>query len=168
MKKTVKNNNSKVSFYKKYTWIIFVFMWILPLINIKFGILALISMIFGITQAFWSGKEAKPYCAYFCPRGGGLQKFLSKFSLGLKVPTFLTTPWVRYGFTVLLSAKVIMGIVKAKSLDELGAAMYLGFVSTTILAIVIGILLKPRTYCGELCHAANIAGVINKFKKKKN
>lgn len=61
-----------------------------------------------------------------------------------------------------------MGIVKAKSLDELGAAMYLGFVSTTILAIVIGILLKPRTYCGELCHAANIAGVINKFKKKKN
>ncbi|MGL5051689.1 MAG: 4Fe-4S binding protein [Fusobacteriaceae bacterium] len=124
-KPLIKGTKLKTNFYKKYTWIIFVLLLILPLFDIKFGILALISMILGTSQSLFS--KGKPYCAYFCPRGGGLQKFLSRFSLGLKTPKFLANKYTRYGFTILLTIKVIIGIIEAKSLNQLGAAVYMGF-----------------------------------------
>ncbi|MCK5779933.1 MAG: hypothetical protein KAH04_02885 [Psychrilyobacter sp.] len=56
----------------------------------------------------------------------------------------------------------------SKYLTQLGGAIYFGFVATSILAIIMGIIMKPRTYCGELCHAGNIAGLLNKVKTKNN
>lgn len=164
-KKLIKSSQGKKNFYKNYTWIIFLLMWILPLIDIRFGILGLISMTMAVTLTLFS--KGKPYCAYFCPRGGGLQKLLSRFSIGLKTPKFLTNKITRYGFTILLTVKVVLGIAKAENVYELGSAMYFGFVTTSILAITMGMLMKPRVYCGQLCHAGNIAGVINKIKTRK-
>lgn len=162
-KPLIKGNKSKVNFYRNYTWGIFVILLILPLIDIRFGALALISMFLGATQSFFS--KGKPYCAYFCPRGGWLKKLLSKFSFGLIPPKFLTNPWFKYTITSLLWIKVLMGLIKATSLSQLGASVYTGFIGTTILAIITGLILRPRTYCGELCHAGNLAGLINKIKK---
>jgi len=163
-KKLIKSSERKKWFYNNITWILFLFMWILPLIDIRFGILGLISMTLCVGLSLFS--KGKPYCAYFCPRGGGLKKILSKISLGKTPPKFITNKYTRYGITALLTMKVISGIIKAENFTELGAGIYTGFVATSILAIIMGIIMKPRTYCGELCHAGNIAGIINKFKTK--
>ena len=162
----IKPSKRKKSFYKNVTWVIFLLMWVLPLVDIRFGILGLISMSLGVGFSFFS--KGKPYCAYFCPRGGGLQFFLSKISLGINPPKFITNKYTRYGFTILLTLKIISGLVKANNLTQLGGAIYFGFVATSILAIIMGIIMKPRTYCGELCHAGNIAGLLNKVKTKNN
>ena len=162
--KLIKSSQWKKNFYEKYTWIIFLLMWILPLIDIRFGILGLISMTMAVILSILS--KGKPHCAYFCPRGGGLQKLLRRFSLGIKTPRFLNNKVVRYGFTIFLTIKVVLGIVKAENIYDLGSAMYFGFVATSILAITMGLLIKPRVYCGQLCHAGNIAGFINRIKKK--
>jgi hypothetical protein len=162
-KKLIKYSKGKKNFYNNITWIIFILMWVLPLIDIRFGILGLISMSLGVIFSLFS--KGKPYCAYFCPRGGGLKKFLSRISLGNTPPKFITNKYTRYGVTILLTFKVISGVAKAESFTQLSASIYTGFVATSILAITMGILLKPRTYCGELCHAGNIAGIINKIKK---
>ncbi len=164
-KKLIKSSKWKKNFYEKYTWIIFLLMWILPLIDIRFGILGLISMTMAVVLSLFS--KGKPHCAYFCPRGGGLQKLLSRFSLGFKTPKFLSNNITRYGFTIFLTIKVVSGIAKSENIYELGSAMYFGFVATSILAITMGIFIKPRVYCGQLCHAGNIAGIINRIKIKK-
>ena len=75
-KKLIKSSKGKRWFYKNVTWILFLLMWILPLIDIRFGILGLISMTLGVTLSLFS--KGKPYCAYFCPRGGGLKKYYLK------------------------------------------------------------------------------------------
>lgn len=163
-KRLIKSSKRKKWFYDNITWILFLLMWILPLIDIRFGILGLISMSLGVGLSLFS--KGKPYCAYFCPRGGGLKKILSKISLGKTTPKFITNKYTRYGFTALLTIKVISGIIKAENFTQLSVGIYTGFVATSILAIIMGIIMKPRTYCGELCHAGNIAGLINKFKTK--
>jgi hypothetical protein len=139
-------------------------MWILPIFDIRFGILGLISMSMAVILSIFS--KGKPHCAYFCPRGGGLQKILSKFSMGFRVPRFITSKITRYGFTLLLTVKVVSGIIKSNDIYQLGSTMYTGFVATSILAITMGMIMKPRVYCGELCHAGNIAGIINGIKTK--
>lgn len=163
-KRLIKSSKRKKWFYDNITWILFLLMWILPLIDIRFGILGLISMSLGVGLSLFS--KGKPYCAYFCPRGGGLKKILSKISLGKTTPKFITNKYTRYGFTALLTIKIISGIIKAENFTQLSVGIYTGFVATSILAIIMGIIMKPRTYCGELCHAGNIAGLINKFKTK--
>jgi hypothetical protein len=161
-KQLIKSSKKKKNFYENYTWIIFLFMWTLPIFDIRFGILGLISMSMAVILSLFS--KGKPYCAYFCPRGGGLQKILTRFSMGFKIPKFITNKVTRYSFTLLLTVKVVSGIVKSEDIHQLGSAMYMGFVATSILAIIMGILMKPRVYCGELCHAGNIAGLINQIK----
>jgi hypothetical protein len=163
-KQLIKSSKKKKNFYENYTWIIFLLMWILPIFDIRFGILGLVSMSMAVILSLFS--KGKPHCAYFCPRGGGLQKILTRFSMGYKTPKFITNKITRYGFTLLLTVKVVSGIVKSQNIYQLGSAMYTGFVATSILAITMGILMKPRVYCGELCHAGNIAGLINQIKTK--
>ena len=162
--KLIKSSKRKKGFYNNITWILFLLMWVLPLIDIRFGILGLISMTIGIGLSLFS--KGKPYCAYFCPRGGGLKKLLSKISLGKTPPKFITNKYTRYGVTALLTIKVISGIIKAENFTQLSTGLYIGFVATSILAITMGIIMKPRTYCGELCHVGNINNLINKVKTK--
>lgn len=163
MKPLIKATPTKIKFYKNYTWLIFIALCILPLIDIRLGTISFISMVLGMVQSVFS--KGRPYCAYFCPRGGFLQKMLNKFSFKFETPKFLTSPYVRYGFTLLLVVRVVRGLLRAETLEQMGATGYMGFVSTTLLALIIGVFFKPRTYCSELCHAGNVAKVVNTLKK---
>ncbi len=165
LKNLIKSSKKKKYFYNNITWILFILMWILPLIDIRFGILWLVSMATGIILSLLS--KGKPHCAYFCPRGGGFQKLLCKISLRKSPPKLITNKFVRYGFTILLTVRVTMMLIKSESFVEVSTNVYNGFILTSIAAIIIGFIWKPRTYCGELCHIGNICGLINKVKTKK-
>ncbi|RUA08235.1 MAG: hypothetical protein DSY38_01950 [Fusobacteria bacterium] len=156
----------KKKFYNDYGWWIYILMWILPLVDIRFGLLWLLSMILSITFSLFS--PGKLYCAYFCPRGSGFQKFLKNISLNKPVPKFLKNKVIRYGFTAFLTIQVIRNVItKSSDLNLLGGMIYRGFIWTSILALVLGFLYKPRVYCGQLCHAGNLAGFISRFKSRK-
>lgn len=166
MNRLIKSSKKKKEFYNNYGWILYILMWILPLIDIRFGLLWLLSMVLAPTLSLFS--KGKPYCAYFCPRGSGFYKILKNISLNKKIPKILKNKFVRYGFTIFLTFQVMRNVItKSGDLDKLGGMLYNGFIWTSILALLLGYFFKPRVFCGELCHAGNLAGFINKFKNKK-
>jgi len=163
-KQLIKSSKRKKYFYNNVTWILFLLMWVLPLVDIRFGILWLVSMVTGIILSLLS--KGKPHCAYFCPKGGGFQKLLHKISLRNSPPKLMTNKFVRYGITILLTVIVVSMLIRTESFTAVSANIYNGFILTSIVAIIIGFIWKPRTYCGELCHVGNILGLINKFKTR--
>ncbi|RUA06308.1 MAG: hypothetical protein DSY38_04445 [Fusobacteria bacterium] len=160
----IKVTKRKKWFYENATWILFLIMAALPLIDIRFGILGLLSMFIGLGFSLFT--KGKPYCAYYCPRGGALKKLLAKISFGKSVPKFISNRYTRYGLTLLLTIKTISGLMKAESLTELSIVAHMGFIATTLIALALGIVTKPRAYCSDICHVGNIAWITNKVRRK--
>ena len=130
------------------------------------GVVAVICM---MAPIFFSliGK-GRYWCGNFCPRGNFYENILSKISMKRKIPAFLKSWWFR-GFMILfILSNFSRGIYKNWGNPAgIGMVFYRIILITTIVAIVLAVFYKPRTWC-SFCPMGSMASLIAKMRGRKS
>ncbi|MFZ7102238.1 MAG: 4Fe-4S binding protein [Peptococcaceae bacterium] len=141
-------------------WIVlFVYMGIGIIFYPKVGLIALICMFAPIVSAPFRGRK---WCGSFCPRGSFLDKLISKISLSRSIPGFMMSGRFRWSIFLLLMGVFAFRISKAwGDWNEVGLVILTMVLLTTIMAAVVGIIYKPRTWCTAFCPMGTLAAVLS-------
>ena len=137
--------------------------WFYPIL----GFMVLFCMFSGITIAFFKGKF---WCAWLCPRGSFLDKFIGPLSLKKSRNGFFQTNVLRITILVPLMSLTILQIYRVwPNINNIGTIMVLLLSATTLVALLLGFFMHPRSWC-TICPVGTVSGWIsdNRNKKKKN
>lgn len=154
----------KVSRRKKIQMI----MWLLlPIIVIGglfvpyLGFFVLAMMLFLLTLSFFRGRY---WCGWICPRGSFLDRIISKISLNREIPSFLKDIKFRIAVMILLMGFMIFRLIQTEGiLQKIGLVFVAMCLITSVIAIPLGIIFRPRTWCA-FCPMGTLQGLIGKNK----
>ena len=156
MKKTKKN-------YQHISWVIIVTFFLLGIIDTRFGLLGFICMGAPIYHALKG--EGKIHCAKYCPRGSFLGKFLDKVSLGNNFPAKYRTRKIKNILLGMMITLLSISLFHANFVPGAMAFALLRFMLMSfIIGLVMGIFLKPRTWC-QVCPMGHGAAVVGEKRK---
>ncbi len=141
--------------------------WLLPFIciaGIYYHYLGYIVLSMMITFFILSAFKGRYWCGWLCPRGSFLERIVSKISMKNNIPEIfknLTFRWIVFGC---LMGFMIFRLIKTNgSLDKIGFVFVTMCILTSLIAIPIGIIFKPRTWC-VFCPMGLLQGLIGKNK----
>jgi ferredoxin-type protein NapH len=125
--------------------------WFLPLIVIGglfyplLGYVAVAMMAALLTLSIFRGRY---WCWNLCPRGAFLDGVLSKVSRQKPLPRVFAKSWFRWLVFSLLMVFLIFRIIRTGgNLIAIGSVFVGMCVLTTTIAIILGVLTKPRGWC---------------------
>jgi len=102
-------------------------------------------MLLGIIGGFLRGRYV---CGNLCPRGAFLDKIIAPISFKRKIPKVLTNIYFRWTLFVLLMGFMTYRLLLAPTnIHHWGNVFILMCFITTLIAFVLGVLLKARTWC---------------------
>ena len=105
-------------------------------------------MLAGLIGGIFRGRFV---CGNLCPRGSFLDRCVAPISRDKHIPNFLRRMWLRGPLFVALMGFMIFRVFQrpenAIFWEYLGRVFWLMCVVTTSLAVVLGIMIKPRTWC---------------------
>lgn len=134
--------------------------WFYPLL----GFMVLLCMFFGISIAFFKGKF---WCSWLCPRGSFLDKIMPMFNLKKFDHSFMQSNLLRIMVLVFLMSMMGIKVYRAwPNLDDIGTVMVMLLTVTTLVAIILGTFLHPRTWC-TVCPVGTISTWVTKSRNKK-
>jgi len=143
-----------------------IMLWLLPVILIggwffpAFGLLVLAMIIFFLPLSYYKQRY---WCWYLCPRGSFLNIVLPPISLKMNLPKLFSRDWFRWGIFYLLIGFLIFNLLKAGISPVLiGAAFWLMCMLTTGIAIILGLIFKPRSWC-VVCPMGTLQEEIGKW-----
>jgi len=112
-----------------------------------------------VVLSFFRGRF---YCGWFCPMGSFHERVLSKISFKREVPQLFRRVWFRWFVFIIMMSLLVYRLFNAGSNSEKIAEVFrfMWIVSTSI-AIVIGIVFKPRIWC-RICPMGSMQGVLSK------
>jgi len=156
---------------QKFSWIM------VPLISLgglwyhKLGLIMAVMMVFILGLSYFRGRL---WCGNFCPRGAFLDYLIKPISLYGKIPGIFTSKYFRF-LVVTIFMTVFTIRTKAafsawstmEALDRWGLVFAVLCLVTTIIAIVLGVLFSPRTWC-SFCPMGTLQKVIYSLNKKLN
>lgn len=92
------------------------------------------------------------FCGNLCPRGSFNDYWLSWFSIGKKnkkkIPKFFRSLWLRLPVFALMMGFMVFRITLTEGIvDKIGMVFVTMCIVTTLIAIVFGIFINPRTWC---------------------
>ena len=109
------------------------------------GFLVLAAMTGGLISGLLAGRW---FCGNLCPRGGFLERVISKVSPGKPTPAWLKKPLVRISFMLLLGTMLTVNISRNPTAwQQWGLAFWLVCLLTTLLGIVLAFFGNSRTWC---------------------
>jgi len=109
------------------------------------GYLVFFMMIFFLILSYFKGRY---WCGHLCPRGAFLDLVLSRVSLEKKIPSLFLRPQYKWLFFSLFMAFFFFQLATAaKNLYAIGFVFVRMCIITTILAIILGLRFRPRTWC---------------------
>lgn len=121
------------------------------------GLAVLAMMVSFLILSFFKGRL---WCGWFCPRGSFLERILGKVSLNRKGPVFLKTSAFRWSLFVLMMSFMFFRLIKAGGNPaRIGAVFITMCIITSVLAIALGLVFKPRTWC-SFCPMGTLQGVL--------
>jgi hypothetical protein len=160
------DNMKKRKQHQHWTWILIILFFVLSIINVYFGLLGILCMVKPVYHAIRG--RGKLHCSHYCPRGSFLGNFLKKISLGLNVPNWLRkekTKQIILGIMIVMTTSMI---IRSGGNIELISKGFIRMMFTSfMLAIITGVLYKPRTWC-QICPMGHATVEISKIKKGKN
>ncbi|SFG00343.1 4Fe-4S binding domain-containing protein [Desulfotomaculum arcticum] len=146
------------------------FTWVgLPLVAIGgwffpvMGFLLFGCMVGAVGLSFFRGRN---WCDWMCPRGAFLDLALGRLSRNVQIPKFFKHEFVR-AFMVMLIFTVI-GIqfyFSWGNIEAMGMALVRVLTITTVVAILLGWGIHPRTWC-RICPMGTVAHWIARSKNK--
>ncbi|MFT4297646.1 MAG: 4Fe-4S binding protein, partial [Candidatus Woesearchaeota archaeon] len=108
------------------------------------------------------------FCGNLCPRGSFNDFWLGKISLRKKIPRWMKSMWLRIPVFILLMGFMIFRIIQTQGIiDRVGMVFVTMCISTTAIAVILGIAISPRAWCA-FCPMGTVQRFIgkNKFKLK--
>ena len=131
-----------------------------------FGLFGFVCMFTPIITAV-SGR-GKMHCARVCPRGSLLSKICSHINLGLKRPDVFSKKAFRFGVWAIMmgSFAVMLVFTIPKGVYVLGNAVLVFMETATGIALLTGIIFKPRTWC-TICPMGYSTANIRKLTRKR-
>jgi len=154
----------KETFFK-WSWIFFIVFFIISIVNVKFAVLGFICMLSPIY--FSLSGHGKKNCSSICPRGSFLHNIMEKISLNNNMPKFMLKKWFKNMIVLIMFTVFGVSVFKAKGdIRLIGFIVFRMVVVTSIIAFVLGVLYKPRSWCA-VCPMGHISGEITKYKNKK-
>ncbi len=127
--------------YAIATTAVLVLGWKYPIL----GFMVLGAMLGGMVSAILGGRW---FCGNLCPRGGFLERIVSKVSPNRTPPDWLRSKWMRIAFLILLPVMLTVN-VSPNPLDwrQWGHALWMVCLVTTILGLVLALFFNSRSWC---------------------
>lgn len=156
-------NKRNAKSIQSWSWILFIIFLALSIINYKFGLLGILCMSSPLYHAIKG--NGKIHCSHYCPRGSLLGKFLSSISLNNKLPN-----WMRSGIfkNIILTTMLVMLSISMYhanhggfNLLKTGFALFRFMIASSLVAIIMGIFFKPRSWC-QICPMGHSTALIDK------
>jgi polyferredoxin len=122
-----------------------------------FGYIAVAMLVFMLMLSLFRGRF---YCGWFCPMGGFFERALSLISRKRKMVPLFKTAWFKWLVFVLM-----MGLLTSRLIltsgdpGKIGAAFVLMWTISTAMAIGLGLIWKPRSWC-SICPMALFQGLV--------
>lgn len=122
-----------------------------------FGYIAISMIMIMLVLAMFRGRY---YCGWLCAMGAFFERVLSTISLNKNIPPVLRTSWFRWLIFILMMGLLTLRLVMADGDPEkIGATFVMMWSLSTGLAIALGLIWKPRSWC-NICPMATFQGLI--------
>lgn len=154
----------KKTSHLKWSWIFLVTFMVLSIFDYRFGIFGFVCMTLPIIHVLRG--DGKVHCSHYCPRGSFLGRFLDKISLNKSMPAEFRSKKVKN--SILLFMVIMLLIALAKSYPSpiaIGFAMFRFMLVSTLVAVMMGIIYKPRAWC-QVCPMGHTTAMIDTKMKK--
>lgn len=132
-----------------------------------FGLFGFVCMFTPIIIAI-TGR-GKMHCARVCPRGSLIATVCKHINIGLKRPNLFDKKGFKFSvWCIMMGSFIVMLILTIpKGIYVLGNAVLIFMETATAIALIIGILFKPRTWC-TICPMGFSTANIRKLTRKKH
>jgi len=125
----------------------------------KVGLFAFVCMIGSVLLSLYKGRY---WCYRFCPRGAFLDEFVAKASLNGDIPAALKSNLAKVFMLVFFAVMMAVNIIGSNGdLMRFGKGVAVLLWITTLVAAILGILFRARTWC-VVCPIGTISGVVGK------
>jgi hypothetical protein len=152
---------------QRWTWVITIAWMTVANFWHPFGLYGFVCMFTPILLALlgW-GKMS---CARICPRGSFLGTFCRSISVGLTMPAWMHGKYFRFTLWAVMMGTFAALMVWAipKGIDTLGFTVLIFMESATALALIAGVLFKPRSWC-TVCPMGYTSGKIRNWRQRKH
>jgi ferredoxin-type protein NapH len=125
--------------------------WLLPFVVVGgwrypvLGYFIPLCMLAGMGIALFKGRY---WCDWLCPRGSSFDLFLSRISVGKKIPRFLRTTLFRVLVLMILMTILFTQLPRVwPSIEGMGRVFVIMLSVTTTVGIIAGILTHQRNWC---------------------
>lgn len=151
--------------HMKWSWILMVLFFVLSILDIRFGILGLVCMAVPIYHAI-KGR-GKIHCSHYCPRGSLLGNFIKNISFQNNLPKSLRGKTAKNTLLILMMTFFSISLFHAGlNFQRIAFAVFRLMLASSILAVIMGIIFKPRAWC-QVCPMGYSTGLIRNAKNKK-
>ncbi len=123
-----------------------------------FGYIAIAMLLFMLTLSLFRGRF---YCGWFCAMGAFHERWLSRLSRKRDIPALFKQEWFRW-----LVFALMMGLLFSRLLlsggdpEKVGAVFVMMWTIATSLAVGIGLIWKPRSWC-SFCPMASFQALLS-------
>ncbi len=148
----------------RFSWIFFVLFFALAIIDRRFALAGLLCMLLPLYQSIRG--RGKIHCSGYCPRGSFLHNAFARLSFRNTMPAFMRSSIFKNLLFVLMMGFFAVSMFSAKG-DLAASAMVLlrMVLVTSIIAAVLGIIFKPRSWC-SICPMGHLSGAIARRGRK--
>ena len=88
------------------------------------------------------------FCGNLCPRGSFVDFWIAPLSRKIRIPPQLRSMWIRAPIFVVLMGFMIFRIISTEGIvDKIGMVFVTLCILTTSIAVLLGIIIAPRTWC---------------------
>ncbi|QEK11286.1 4Fe-4S ferredoxin [Crassaminicella thermophila] len=154
--------------HQSWSWILMVLFFILAIVDVRFGLLGFVCMAAPIYHALRG--RGKIHCSKYCPRGSILGNFLKYVSLDKNLPKALRGKSAK---NILLTLMMIMFSISLyhafqapNVIKAVGFAIFRLMVASSILAFIMGVIFKPRSWC-QVCPMGHTTALIKQSQDRK-
>ena len=144
----------------------FVMIWFLPIIvigglfNPLLGYLVVAMMVSLLALSFFKRRF---WCWNLCHRGAFLDILISKISVNKPSPRFFVKQWFHWLVFIFFVGFLILRIIKTGgNLIAIGAVFVTMCLLTTVISIVLGIVMRHRSWC-VICPMGTLQGKIDEI-----
>ena len=100
---------------------------------------------FLVFQSIFNGRKG---CTKFCPRGIFISIFMPFISLNRQIPKFMLGKKAKYIVLAIFLALLSFRLFNAGwNLAQIGSVMISMCITSTVIAVILGVLFKPKSWC---------------------
>ncbi|MFH1642091.1 MAG: 4Fe-4S binding protein [Nanoarchaeota archaeon] len=121
---------------------------IISFFGIWFPKLGYFLLIVFLTLMIISPFKGRWFCGNLCPRGSFNDFWVAKISIRKKIPKIFENMVLRWGIFILMMGIMLFRIIKTQGvIDKIGMVFVTICIVTTLIALIFGIFINPRTWC---------------------